>query len=347
MIQSPPLQLPTDWLVLSDLGLASQSDEALLETGIFVAEMMLPLPPATVLINFQAEEGWARTFALFHDLSLGLVLLQRQGNRVVRHVLPGPLPQGRGPARFIFRYDAPRGRSAMSLECLAPQEEGTPSRVRAQGAAPLPLWSADIAALAQGRTQDCGKHPSVLWFGLTRAASLPRQAAWLGLATPVETLRGTVAAGQLRAGDRLVTPTGEPVRLAGVRRLHLPSRGSFTPILMRAPYFGLRRDILISSDMPILLTGPEVEYIFSEEGVMIPASHLVDGRRCVLDDRRATVASVALVLDRPAIILADDCQLFCGPPDARAGDLPYRMLQRHEALTLLPLLGRAPGLPQV
>lgn len=72
MIQSPPLQLPTDWLVLSDLGLASQSDEALLETGIFVAEMMLPLPPATVLIDARPKRGLGQNLcAGFHDLVAG------------------------------------------------------------------------------------------------------------------------------------------------------------------------------------------------------------------------------------------------------------------------------------
>lgn len=348
MIQNPPPHLPKEWVVLSNLGLASTSGETLLEAGLFVAEMTLPLPAATVLINFNAVEGWPRTFALFHDLSLGLVLLHRQGRSVVRHVLPGPLPEGPGQARFSFRFDAPMRKWSMVLESLGIEDEGRPVRVEAQGVGPLPIQVADMATLAHGTSPECGKHDAVLWFGLTRTARLPRQAPWIGMGTPVETLRGTVAAGQLRAGDMVITAEDEAVRLIGLRRLNLPSRGSFTPVLMRAPYFGLRRDVLVSSDQPIVLTGPEVEYIFAEDGVMIPAAYLVDGRRCILDDRRAVAASVAPVLEKAAVIMADGCPLFCaGPVSTPDGALPYRLLQRHEALTLLPLLGRAPGLPHI
>jgi len=57
----------------------------------------------------------------------------------------------------------------------------------------------------------------------------------------------------------------------------VPARGSFAPIRMRAPYFGLQDDIIISPEQHVVIDGPEVEYLFSCEKVLTPARNLVNG----------------------------------------------------------------------
>ena len=321
------------WVALSDRGLfAPATPDAMLHQGLFVMELALPLQNASLLLDHQSNAGWPRTFAIFHDPATGIVILHRQGKAVARHVLPGPLPQGKGTARLSFRFNAPARHWSLSFELLGTDP---PMAITAEGQNPLPIPLSDLHTL-------CTQHrPSgpVLWFGLTEGAAPPRVAPWIGLRTPVQTSLGPVLAGHLKPGDILITEDG-PMPLRAAQRLALPARGSFAPVLLRAPFFGQTQDMLVSADQLLAISGPEVEYIFGTDAVLMPAGALVDGRTALSDQRRAITGSVALDLGGPALIEANGCQLAIGQDPAC--DLPLRCLRTYEVLTLLTLLGRAP-----
>lgn len=322
------------WLALSDRGALHETPPAaLLQSGLFVLEFSLPLRDAAVLLNHQAHDGWPRTFALFHDPDLGLILLHRQGKSVARHVLPGPLPQGRGTARLSFHFDAPARWWSLRFEILGSEP---PVTLTATGRNPLPLHMGDMQALC---SQTRGDGP-VLWFGLTRGADLPGSAPWIGLRTPVQTSLGPVAAGNLKPGDIVLTADRGPVPLRAAQRLQLPARGSFAPVLLRSPFFGTTQDLLVSSDQLIAISGAETEYLFGAESVLMPAGALVDARTALSDQRRAVTGSVALDLGGPALIEANGCLLAIGHDPAT--DTPLRALHSYEVLTLMTLLGRSP-----
>jgi Hint domain len=324
-----------DWVALSDRGVleSAQPGATLLHAGLFVMELALPLQSAMVLLNHQADDGWPRTFAVFHDLAAGLVILHRQGRAVVRHVLPGPLPQGRGTGRLSFRFDAPARSWSMTFELLGCDP---PAHVTARGTNPLPLPMADVQTLCTASRRD----GPVLWFGLTRGAAPPSAAAWIGLRTPVETTLGPVAAGNLLPGTVIMTADHGPLPLQHLRRFDLPSRGSFAPVLLRSPFFGQAADLLVSADQLITVAGAEAEYLFGEDSVLMQAQDLVDGRTALSDQRRAVTSSVALDLGRPALIVADGCLLACGFEAALPHEGP-RKLHSYEVLTLMALLGRS------
>lgn len=323
-----------DWIALSDRGIlaAEQPQPTLLDVGLFVMELALPLQAATVLLNHQADDGWPRTLAVFHDLAAGLVVLHRQGKAVMRHVLPGPLPQGRGNGRLSFGFDAPARRWSLTFEVLG---SDPPQKVVAQGANPMPMQMADVQALCTQLRPD----GPVLWFGLTRGEAPPTAAPWIGLRTPVETSLGPVAAGNLRPGAMILTADNGPLPLRALRRFDLPSRGSFAPVLLRSPFFGQRQDLLVSADQLITISGAEVEYLFGQDTVMMRAGDLVDGRTALSDQRRAVTSSVELDLGRPALFQADGCMLACGH-DGADGQERLRSLHSYEVLTLMALLGR-------
>jgi hypothetical protein len=96
-----------DWLLLSDRAPVSDLADGLVEAGMFVVELHLPLDQPVVLLDFHSSAGWPRTFTLFHDPLAGLVLVHRQGQSVARHALPGPLPQHACTGRLSLRFDAP------------------------------------------------------------------------------------------------------------------------------------------------------------------------------------------------------------------------------------------------
>lgn len=333
-----------DWVALSDAGLLdpvlraatlTQSDQlqsGLVHAGLFVLELTLPLPGAMVLLNHQSDHGWPRTVAVFHDLAAGLVILHRQGKSVARHVLPGPIPQGRGTGRLEFQFDAPARRWQLSFELL---DSDQPARISASGRNPLPMHLSDIQALCIAPRDD----GPVLWFGITRGAAPPVKAPWIGQRTPVDTSLGPVAAGNLKPGAIIMTADHGPLPLLARQDLTLPARGSFAPVLLRAPFFGQAQDLLVSADQMIAVSGPEAEYLFAEEAVLMRAGDVVDGRTALTDQRRAVIGAVALDLGRPALITADGCLIASGRHEGAAASL--RCLQSYEVLTLLSLLGRS------
>lgn len=326
-------QKDESWLVLSDRAAPPEGD-SMIEAGLFVVELVFPLNEAAVLLDHQSNEAWPRTFTLFHDPMAGLVLIHRQGNTVARHALPGPFPQAAGTARLSLRFDAPGRTWDMRLEFLAAPDLGP---MIATGLNPLPIRPADLHALSHGIAR-VARHRSVLWFGLTRGAALPARAPWIGQRTPIDTAKGQVLAGHLQPGDLVATADGGLLPLRRINRLDLPACGSFAPVILRSPFFGISNDLLVSSDQRVSLCGPEVEYLFNEDEVLVEAGALVDGRSALAEQRRAVASVLMLEFDHPALVLADGCALLAAlPSDAP----PCRVLETYEVLTLMSLLGRS------
>lgn len=322
------------WIALSDQPPVTAQDAGagLLPRGRLVAEIDMPLAGAGVLLDFRQGEGAGEVaLSLFHDLGAGLALLHRQGGRLMRHMLPGPLLQRTGVARMEFCWDVSAGRWSLELA-----QEGR--RVLAQGQEAMAPRLADLRALCAGGA-GVMRHPAMLWFGVMAGDALPAPAAWLGPATPVMTARGPVAAGSLRPGDRVITRDEGPVTLLGVTRLVVPGRGSMAPIRLRAPYFGQRGDLLVAPDQPVLVTGPDAEYLFGEDEVLVLARHLADGQMALADGRRALALGVVPDLGAAHVIEADGCLLATA---GRPGLGPARrLLEAFEALPLRSALVRA------
>lgn len=330
--RAPALRQHDDWLALSDRADRAPDTPAVLQQGHFLLEFRLPVLDPTVLIQVQAQGG-TRAFSVFFDPIGGLSLLQRDGAQIRRHLLPGPMAQRQGIARASFGFDVALRTWNMTFDL---PDEGAPQTVH--GTDPLPLHVPDIHALCTD-APGSKRHAATLWFGLThRTAGLPDRAPWIGLNTPIDTKRGPVRAGLLRPGDLIATVEDGFQPLLNARRRTFPSRGTFAPVVLRSPFFGLNGDILVSSDQLVLISGASVEYLYGEEEALISAASLCDGHVAAKDERRAVTDCVALDLGAPFLITADGCCLMsaCTAFD----DLPRRALRDYEALPLLALLGR-------
>lgn len=304
-----------------------------LPAGLFVIEFTLPLPDSALLCDVSAFAGEERGLSLFYQREAGLILRHRQGARLVRHVLPGPLPEGSGTARLAFAYDM--GARSWELRLEMVDGPALPARM-ARGQDPLPLHPGAVAQMSapehRGR-----RHAAVLWFGLAQGTAAPVRIAWIGLRSPVQTPRGPVAAGRLQPGDLVMTKDDGPLPLLSLRRMALPACGSFAPVLLRAPFLPVQHDLLVSSDQMVLMRGPEVEYLFGDDEVLMAAAALVDGRTALFEQRRMVAPSVALLFDRPAIVAVDGCGLLAALPQDKA---PRRCLKDYEAQMLMTQLGR-------
>jgi Hint domain len=303
------------------------------QTGSLVVELTCPVDGGSVLLDHRADAGWPRGFSIFHDAQAGLVILHRQGAAVARHILPGPLPRDWALARLTFAWDGPARHWSLRLEDV----QGAWSR-EARGTNPLPLAGPDLLALCAGG-QGSRRDASVQWFGVALTTPSPQSATWIGHRTPVETLRGRVAAGDLRIGDQLLTLDHGPRPLRAMHHGQMPNRGRFAPVLLRAPYFARQTDLLVAQGQLTLLSGVAVEYLFGEDAVLAPAFALRDGNSALSDARRPITTGISLDLGAPHVILADGCPLLINLDCTKAA-LPYRLLHDYETTTLQSLLGR-------
>ena len=319
-----------DWLALSDLTLP-EGDFAPLEKGLFICEAALPLGAGTVLLEWHQTDGDRRSFSVFADPQAGIVVLHRNGQIMRRHVLPGPLPFGLGTARITYGWNRTTGGWSLSFGRIGMGEE-----MKSAGIGPIALSPGELAALCR-RDGAALRHGSLLWFGVTTGARPPERAPWLGLRSPVQTARGPVAAGALRVGDLVQTADNGLQPVLRVSRLRLPSRGSFAPVILRAPFLGQRSDVLLSADQLVVLGGAEVEYMFGVEEVLVRAGSLANGTIARSDGRQAAIDCVALDLGLPELLLVDGLKLLCHGVRAEP---PLPVLLAFEAQQLVSLMAR-------
>jgi len=94
-----------------------------------------------------------------------------------------------------------------------------------------------------------------------------------------------------------------------VIRRTVPAKGSFQPARLRAPYFGLARDITVAPQQRMVIDGSEVEYLFGRESVLIPAQHLVNGVSAITRDDMPLITYCQLLLPNHEAVLAAGCPL--------------------------------------
>lgn len=323
-----------NWLALSDKGLIDPWANPFqdMAQGTFVAELRLPLPRAKVLINLQTNQGVSRSFGLFVGPDGGLSLLHRDGIQVQRVTLPAPLPASGDTARLMFRFDAVAKTWAMRLDSL--DNVAPPSS--ASGVGSLPFANGDVDDICKKASVDA----AVLWFGFCHSLDVPRAAPWIGLRTPIETARGWVAAGHLKAGDIILTKDRGALPLNALHRMDLPARGSFAPVLLRGPFYDPRGDVLVSADQRIAITGSAVEYLFGTDAVLVAARDVIDGHTALAEDRRNVISAVSLDLGQSALIGGDGTLGMAMGDYAQTGDAPLMCLNSFETVALMRMLGR-------
>ncbi|MCX7558140.1 Hint domain-containing protein [Sulfitobacter sp. F26204] len=122
--------------------------------------------------------------------------------------------------------------------------------------------------------------------------------------TPLATPWGYKDANKLQRGDTVITREAGIVPVLQHVGRTVPARGSFCPIRLRAPYFGLQQDIIVAPDQRLIIDGPEVEYLFSQEAVLVPARHLVNGFAALTEPCGPMITYSQLLLPRHETLLA-------------------------------------------
>ncbi|MWD26438.1 hypothetical protein E0K89_003005 [Aquicoccus sp. SCR17] len=268
--------------------------QGLLTRGSLVLETRLsPEGRPQMLLRFGRVHPWPAELSVQAIPGGSVALILAQGSDMCHAVLPLAADSRTDILRITYSWDAPARWGRLAIE--------RPESARAlsvETAPPPPLMLEDLRAMAcQPRLREMD--PDLLYFAVSDAVEPLGPQPALSAHVPVATDRGYRAAGSLRRGDVVITegedgPEGVPV-LESLSRL-VPARGAFRPVRLRAPYFGLRQDIVVAPEQRLLIRGSEVEYMFGTEAVLVPARHLINGTAARWEEAPQLIRYCQLVL---------------------------------------------------
>ena len=324
----------------------------LIEHGTLMFETRVPgqVRPHD-LLGVSHHCPWPREL-MFRAIPGGGIAMVHRHNDDIMHSALQWVGDGRAHSlRVTYSWDAPSGWGRLALE----QPEG--GHVLSNVVhAPHPQITRDVRDLMLGGAERT-LSKEVLFAAVSSDIAPIGPMPTLHPATPIATPGGYCDVGNLQRGDTVLTDTGAIVPVLNTVRTRVPARGSFAPVRLRAPYFGLTRDILVAPEQRLVLRGSEVEYNFGHEAVLVPARHVVNGHAATWAAKPAVTEYVQVVLPGHEVLLAAGCaveSLYIGRirrDEARLSasvlsKVPSRLLPEHakpfhqvlrpfEAITLL------------
>ncbi|MEL7097368.1 MAG: Hint domain-containing protein [Pseudomonadota bacterium] len=271
--------------------LIGTGSDALLPRGTLVVEaQLLPDGRPQELFGFDIWHPWHRRLMIQALPGGSIALVHQQGDTICHAVVRLPATERAEVVRISFAWDAPTGFGRLALE---QHETGGIASVLVR--APLPLPVLDARTMMLGRP-GCVRAPDVDHAALSTEIEPIGPQPSLATDVPVATPFGYRAAGTLRRGDLVLTEAAGPVPVLHRIDRVVPARGSFRPLRLFAPYFGLRQDIVVAPSQRLVIRGSEVEYIFGREAVLVPAVHLLNGHVGRAEPADALIRYTQLVL---------------------------------------------------
>lgn len=228
----------------------------------------------------------------------GISMVQVKGDAICHAAIQHANAGRTDVARITYSWDLAHNWGRMTLE--KPEETDITS-VYVDN--PLPLTLEEIRGLMLGRSEQTFA-TDMIFAALSNQIEPIGPMPTLTPATPLATPWGYKQADALRRGDTVMTRDDGVVPVLQTVRRMVPARGSYQPIRLRAPYFGLQQDIIVGPDQRLIIDGPEVEYLFNEEAVLVPARHLVNGFAALKEPCGPTICYAQVLLPRHETVLA-------------------------------------------
>jgi hypothetical protein len=211
------------------------------------------------------------------------------------------------------------------------------------GAGPLRIV-ADKDDAKNGVVEFLGEDGQVT--GSMRFANIEKIVPCFTPGTRIATDRGPVPVEDLRVGMLILTRDGglRPLRWIGRNDLDaadLARQPALVPVCIAQGALGSGmpdRDLLVSPQHRVLITGPRADLLFAEHEVLVAALHLV-GQPGITRSTVLTVSYLHLLFDRHEIVLSDGAWTESFQP----GDRTLAAMdegQRHELALLFPALAQ-------
>jgi hypothetical protein len=302
----------------------------LLPRGALMLETGIPSHdrPQT-LLSYHHLHPWERGLTLQALPDGSLVLVVTQGDSVSHTVLHHGLTGEGYRLRITYLWDAPARQGWLSVRAL-----GESLYHLQPVGSPLPLGLLDLRDIfvdAVDLDEDVG------YVALSDAPVPVGPMPGIAPDTPILTAQGYRPIAELKRGDLIRTPGGDQVPVLANISCTVPARGGFRPVHLRAPYFGLRRDITVASDQHLCVSGADVEFMFGAPGALVPAQHLVNGTSAFALSNSVQVTWHQLLLPRNEPVVAAGTalhSLYLGRMRRKADQMAVSVLASYERARL-------------
>lgn len=277
--------------------------ELLPQGTLTIEARVTPEDRPQTLLSFDRCFPWPGRFSLQVLPGGSVVFIEAQGRDTTSAVLPCPYVDRTDVIRLSYSWDARANRARLAIERPEPDSL---HMVHLDVARPMILT--DMRDLMT-RPHLTEIDADVMQIGLSDRIEPVGPRPGLLPQTPILTNEGERFVHTLKRGDLVMTDAGDLVPVLHVIRSEMPALGVFRPVCLRAGYFGLTRDLVLSSDQRIVLHGTDVEYMFGSEAVSIPARHLINDVSATYVDGPQKLALYQLVLPNHEAIIASGCPL--------------------------------------
>jgi hypothetical protein len=252
--------------------LVNTGSGAMLTRGSLVIETRLPtIKRPQPLVSYNRPGKWPLHLSLQAIPGGGLTLVLDQGGNILHKSINHSEAGQMDILRITYSWDSLKQWGQLALE-RSDQEHVVLVPIDS----PMPLLVRDIQSLVRPST-DRYLAPDVIYLAVSTdiepVGPMPSLTPQIQVATPI----GYQEIGRLRRGDLVRTAVGESVPVLQTLTRTVPARGHFSPVLLRAPFFGLLQDITVASSQRLVISGSKVEYLFGREFVLVPAFHLLGG----------------------------------------------------------------------
>ncbi|CUH74741.1 Hint domain-containing protein [Tropicibacter naphthalenivorans] len=312
------------WVCPETFGATAAQRDVLMPRGSILIETRLsPDGRPQTLLSYERSHPWKGSISFRAVPGGGIVLVMSQGEDVFHTVLQHAHDARTDVLRVTFSWD-----SEARFGRIAVERPESDTVVMQDTPAPPPMLLEDIYTLTR-RPQLCEMDDDVVFFAVSDEIEPVGPMPSLVTQVPVLTPRGYRPVSDLKCGDTVMTrESGVVPVLARVER-RVPALGSFQPVRLRAPYFGLRHDLVVAPHQRLVIGGSEVEYIFGREEVLIPALSLVNGFAAVYEEGVRMVRYHQLVLPghEPLISASSELEsLYVGRLRRRRDELAKTLL---------------------
>ena len=272
----------------------SFSDTALLKRGSLQFEFTYtPHKKRQVLIDHRAEAPWPFRLRVMITPDAVLHFDLYCGDSRSYMALETGLTDCESAVELVYSWHAPDRVGQLSMHL--PYSARSVHRAL-YDPVPIPLTT------LQSLTQDTLVSSGLTYLAVSTQIEPVGPAPSLAGRAIVETPKGPEYVARIRAGDQVLCKDGSPKRVLWTGHRDVPARGRFQPIRLRAPYFGLCHDTVVAPTQNVAFDGPDVEYLFGHERVLVSASHAVGGVQALRARRPFVVRYHQLLLQDHALI---------------------------------------------
>ncbi|WP_425044812.1 Hint domain-containing protein [Primorskyibacter sp. S87] len=275
----------------SEPDLLSHSPDAIMPRGSLVVETRLSAAAEPEPLVYYDRPGvWPFHFSLQSIPGGGVALVFNQDGHLLHRTIDETAPGRMDVLRITYSWDAPQRWARLAVE------RPDLGRVTVEIiASPKPLPVSDLLTLMQAGP-DRYLAPDVVFLALSDGIEPIGPSPSLHPDTPVATPEGYRPVQALVRGDTILSADGEVVPVLHQICRTVPARGTFAPLRLRSPYFGLRKDVLVSASQRLVLSGSDVEYLFGQEAVMTSAGNLLGGTSVLPEGWGATSTYSQVIL---------------------------------------------------